>query len=298
MKVLVTGASGFIGRALVARLIGEGFEVDAWDRGGGPSAPALRRQRVDLLSSEPLPDPGPIPWGAAFHLAAHTVPGGAWSFKPVIENLSMTARLVEHLALHAPGCRTIVASSAHVYAPSPAALNEEAPVGPARPYGLSKQLCEDWVVSARQRLHVHIVRGFNQIGPNMSKGLLIPDVLERLAQKGSQAVPLSMKGRDDWKDFLDWRDAVDAYMLLLHVDAPSGSVWNLCSGRRTRVSSLIRTILTECKVEREIQFSDPGVEALLGDPSKLMRATGWAPRRDLNETVKAICNFESDSPTP
>ncbi len=120
----------------------------------------------------------------------------------------------------------------------------------------------------------------------MAAGLLIPDVLERMAKHDDG--PLIMNGRDDWKDFLDWRDAMDAYWRLLRIDAPSGSVWNLCSGRRTRVSSLVRNILDEQKVERDIRFTDPAVETLVGDPSKLMRATGWAPRHTLQDTVRAL----------
>lgn len=295
MKVLVTGASGFIGRALVARLLADGCAVDAWDRLRGPDAPGLHRSAVDLTGSAPLPAPEGGPWDAAFHLAADSVPGGAWTHHAVIGNLTMTARVIDHLSRHAPGCRTIVASSGLVYAPGAKPHDEASPLGPTRPYGLSKQLCEDWALSARERLQVMIVRPFNQIGPGMAPGLLVPDVLERVARGDAT---LGMQGRDDWKDFLDWRDAMQAYSLLLRVDAPSGSVWNLCSGRPVRVSSLVRCILAECGVEREIRFADPAVESVLGDPSKLAAATGWKPRHELHETVRAICAHQGHSPAP
>ena len=296
MKVLVVGASGFIGRALVDRLVAEGCTVDAWDRRGGHALPQVRRLAVDLLADAPLPAPEGSPWQAAFHLAAHALPGAVWTRGLVIENLAMTARVLEHLATHAPGCLTVVASSGHVYAPSDAPLTEESPTGPLRPYGLSKQLCENWTLSLRTRLRVQTVRAFNQIGPGMAAGLLIPDVLERMAKHDDG--PLIMNGRDDWKDFLDWRDAMDAYWRLLRIDAPSGSVWNLCSGRRTRVSSLVRNILDEQKVERDIRFTDPAVETLVGDPSKLMRATGWAPRHTLQDTVRALFAQTTTPHTP
>jgi len=296
MKVLVVGASGFIGRALVERLLAEGCTVDAWDRRGGPAAPRLRRVAIDLMAEKTLPLPDGAPWDVAFHLAAHALPGAAWNQGLVLENLAMTARVIDHLSTHAAGCLTIVASSGHVYAASDRPLAEHAPVAPLRPYGLSKQLCEDWALSARERLRVQIVRAFNQIGPGMAPGLLIPDVLALVARVGDGA--LTMKGRDDWKDFLDWRDAMDAYLLLMRTDAASGSVWNLCSGRPTRVSSLVRNLLAEQKVEREIRFADPDVETLVGDPSKLMRATGWAPRRDLHETVRAICAHQTTPHQP
>jgi len=293
MKVLVVGASGFIGRALVDRLLAEGFTVDAWDRRGGAVAPRLRRHAIDLLSDAPLPAPDGAPWDAVFHLAAHSVLSVPWTSALVLQNLAMTARVVEHVATHASGCRLILASSGQVYAASDQPLTEQSPLAPQHPYGLSKQLCEDWAQSARQRLQVQVVRPFNQIGPGMPSGLLIPDVLQRI---DTTTGVLAMKGRDDWKDFLDWRDAIDAYVLLLSTEAASGSVWNLCSGRRTRVSSLIRSILAERHIEREIRFADPRVETLLGDPGKLMRSTGWAPAHDLQDTVRAICAHPTANP--
>lgn len=286
MKILVVGGSGFVGRALVERLMLDGHEVEAWDRKGGSAAPGVQRYSVDLLGPALLPTPRGMPWDAAYHLAAHALPGAVWNRALVLENLAMASRMLEHLALHAPGCVVFLASSGQVYAPSDQPHVETAPLGPLRPYGLSKQLCEDWALSMRERLCVQIVRAFNQIGPGMARGLLIPDLLERLSVPGTQ---LSMSGRDDWKDFLDWRDAMDAYAHLLRQPGPSGSVWNLCSGRATRVSSLIRQILDERGDRREIRFADPAVETLIGHPGKLMQATGWAPRRTLLETVRTIC---------
>ena len=78
MRVLVVGTSGFIGSALVERLLAEGCTVDAWDRRGGRSAPGLRCVAVDLLGDASLPAPDGAPWDAAFHLAAHSLPSVAW----------------------------------------------------------------------------------------------------------------------------------------------------------------------------------------------------------------------------
>jgi nucleoside-diphosphate-sugar epimerase len=137
----------------------------------------------------------------------------------------------------------------------------------------------------RKALDIQIVRPFNQLGPGMPKGLLVPDLLERIACGES---PLRMRGRDDRKDFLDWRDAMDAYVALLGITAPSGSAWNFCSGREVRVSALVKAILAAMGLATDVHFADPSGEASLGDPSKLMAATGWRPRRSLDETIAAI----------
>ncbi|BDU69577.1 UDP-glucose 4-epimerase [Geothrix oryzae] len=285
MKVLVVGGSGFIGRALAARLLDAGHEVDIWDRVRGEEGPRLRCHAVDLLGDEDLPRPTGRPWDAAFHLAAYSVPGMAWTQDLIMANLRMTARVFDHLAEAAPGCRAIFTSSAFVYAPASHRIQETDPLGAVHPYALSKHLGETWALSHQQALKVFIVRPFNQVGPGMAAGLLVPELMERL--RGGEN-PIRMRGRDDIRDFLDWRDAMDAYLRLLEVDAPSGSIWNLCSGRATRVSELVRALLLACGREYPIAFADPAVESMVGDPSRLMAATGWAPSRSLQDTAEAI----------
>jgi len=285
MKVLVIGSSGFIGQALVSRLLAEGHEVEAWDRRLGESQPGLTMRRVDLLGTTPLPLPDGQPWEAAFHLAAHAVPGITWTRDLVMQNLTMTARVFDHLAEQVPGCRAIFASSAFVYAPKREPMREDAPLGSLHPYALSKQLGEAWALSRRNDLRVFVVRPFNQVGPGMPQGLLVPDLLERIRSGES---PIQMRGRNDLRDFLDWRDAMDAYLALLTVDAPSGRIWNLCSGRATSVSELIREVLDALHLSVEVRFADPAQEALVGDPTLLMDETGWRPRRNLQDTVTAI----------
>ena len=285
MNVLVIGSSGFIGQALVSRLLAEGHEVEAWDRRPGEAQAGLTVRTVDLLGPAPLPLPEGRPWDAAFHLAAHAVPGIAWTQALVMENLGMTARVFDHLAEHAPGCRAIFASSAFVYAPSPGPVREDAPLGAIHPYALSKQLGETWALSRRNDLRVFVVRPFNQVGPGMPPGLLLPDLLARI-QSGES--PLQMRGRNDIRDFLDWRDAMDAYLALLTVDAPSGRIWNLCSGRATPVASLIQEVLDALSLATDVRFADPAQTSLVGDPARLVEDASWRPRRSLRDTVAAI----------
>lgn len=285
LKILVIGSSGFIGQALIPRLLEVGQQVEAWSRRGGRTEGPLRSVAVDLLNAPALPVPQDGPWDAAFLLAAHAVPGQPWTSDLVMENLRMTSRALDHLADHAPGCRVLFTSSAQVYALAPGQRQETDAVAPLHPYGLSKQLSEDWAQSKRNALDLQIIRPFNQIGPGMPEGLLIPDLLAKLA---SGSPTIAMRGRDDTKDFLDWRDAMDAYLALLEVQAPSGSVWNLCSGREIRVSALIGELQAAAGDRREVTFADARNEALVGNPSKLMKATGWSARRTLADTSRAI----------
>lgn len=282
VRVLITGASGFIGRHMVPHLLSLGHEVEAWGRQELPSRSGLTRRVLDL-SKDPLPSPSATaPWDAAIHLAAHARPSLAWSVDLVIENLRLTARVLQHVADQAPGCRTILASSAHVYAPSTSPHRESDPVDPKAFYGLSKRLCEDWAVSMTNRLDLQVVRAFNQIGPGMPKGLLLPDLLAKLSTPGPT---LTMEGRNDTKDFLDIRDAVLAYEALLTVTAPSGSIWNLCSGTPISVAEFIQAVLSLRGLDRAVEFSSHESHRIVGDPSRIQDATGWKPQHDLKESL-------------
>ena len=84
MHVLVVGASGFVGRLLTQRLLDAGHSVEAWDRLPVEAQPGLEAYAVDLLGDAPLPEPTPQPWDAAFHLAAYSVPGMAWTEEQIM----------------------------------------------------------------------------------------------------------------------------------------------------------------------------------------------------------------------
>lgn len=273
MRVLITGATGFIGKHLVPHLLGLGHEVEGWARSGG-------NRSVDLLSQTPLPLGR---WDVVFHLAGHTRPNLDWDRDRVLENLAMTARVADHVAICSPGARFVLLSSGHIYAPADGPLSEADPIQPRGPYGLSKQLSESWAQSHTKDLNVIIVRAFNQLGPGMPPGLLLPDLITRIQEAKGK---LRMRGRDAIRDFLDVRDAVEAYGRLCEASLPSGAVFNLCSGEQTRVSELISEVQKSLGIFRAVTFEDTTSDTLIGSRAKLSEALGWTPRYALADTIR------------
>ncbi len=293
MKVLIVGATGFVGRNLAAHLSAEGHEVHGWGRTWPAPGPGALDRTVDLLASEPLPAP-PAGLNAVLVLAAESRPALVAQGSGAANNLRMVQRLLGHLAAHSPGSRVLVTSSGHVYGPGTAPRRESDPTTNQHPYALSKLQIEACALEHARELEIVLLRPFNQIGPGMAPGLLIPDLLERLRTSDG---PLAMRGQDAARDFLDIRDACRAYSVLLSADLTSGSLFNLCTGRATRVSELIHALLGVLGHQREVTFAQPGFSTLVGDPSAITTATGWRPNLGLEATASFLAEWIPDSAT-
>jgi len=139
MRVIVTGAAGFLGRALVARLQSNGDDVVATDReiGGAFAGDLLDRSLLDRLFADQT--------DAVVHLA--TVPGGAAETDRTLAwevNVAATRGLIEAAEPHRP--RFVFASSIAVFGDRLLAqVTDATPVAPYMLYGAHKVMMEEWI---------------------------------------------------------------------------------------------------------------------------------------------------------
>ena len=284
MRILVVGATGFIGSYLVRYLAGLGHEVEGWGRRA--AAPDFLRNYRSLDLTHPSAFQGiEGGWDAVYLLSAHSIPGAAWTEGMVLENLGMTGRFLEFISRACPGCRVVVGSSALVYGPAESRLTERDPMNPRSLYALSKVMSEDWAAFAAKSMDIQIARIFNQVGAGMPKGLLATDTLEKIRSGGDV---ISFSGSDTIRDYLDVRDGVEALGHLAGIQAAPGSIWNICSGEGCSVSGLGRILMDQLQVEKPVQFRHDTPDKLVGDPSKLQEATGWAPRHSLRDALARL----------
>jgi GDP-4-dehydro-6-deoxy-D-mannose reductase len=300
MKVLVTGADGFVGPHLVRRLIETGHEVLAGCRaGGGPVnrwlGPQWRNavQAIDLEITEPASVIAALREQpeAIVHLAAvayspdaQADPVQAWNV-----NVDGTAHLLRAAAEgRTPGSEgpvVVVASSAEVYGdgePRPR-LETDVP-RPRSVYGWSKvgaELAAGYAISA-WGLRVIVVRPFPAAGPGQTKRL-IPNWLAALRRgdkiEGDPTVV---------RDYIDVRDMAEAYLALLGSGRP-GETYNIAAGREVRFGELARKLGEMVGAEgRLVPPLKPraGLQHLVGDPRKLLQHTGWQPTIPLEQTLE------------
>ena len=103
---------------------------------------------------------------------------------------------------------------------------------------------------------------------------------------------------DPIRDLLDVRDVVEAYLLLLRSGRP-GEVYNVARGEGSSVRELFERLsaLVGVRVEPEVEPSlarAADIPHLVGDSTKLRHATGWAPSRSLEQTLRGLVDAEAD----
>jgi GDP-4-dehydro-6-deoxy-D-mannose reductase len=302
MRVLVTGANGFVGRYLCAALAARGHTVVAAGR------PQELGDSLPLDLQDPLSVRGVVDVACAdavAHLAAQTfIPAGIadpWYTHDV--NAGGTLRLLEAIraarSAGGPDPRILVAGSADVYGPQSAAaypLAETVPLRPANPYAASKVAAEAYAVAAAAAygLRTIVTRAFNHIGPGQDARFAVASFALQLARIAAGADPVLLVGNlDAERDFLDVRDVVAAYVLLLEGGGADGEVYNVAGGRSVAMKEILRQLVTIAHVGVEIRDSPArmrpsDVPRMLGDAAKLHAATGWEPSIALSATLRDV----------
>ena len=276
--VLVTGASGFIGRRLAARLEKEGLEVLRLSSAEGD----LRQEETWARSRGRSVD-------HVYHLAGRTYVPESW-VNPALffsTNVLGTANALEF-------CRQEKASltfaSAYVYGrPERLPVAESAPAKPDNPYAQSKYLAEQLCrfYSEHFSVPVGIARTFNVYGPGQSEKFLIPTVI-RQAREAPEIVVQDISPK---RDFVFVDDVVDA-LVRLGQHRPALAIYNIASGTSVSVRevvALVQRVLQTNKPIRELGASRQGeIQEVLGDAGRVRTELGWTPVVSLQNGISAI----------
>jgi nucleoside-diphosphate-sugar epimerase len=199
MRVLVTGAAGFLGTALVRTLLTRGHQVRALDRAASDE---LRALGAECLAGDAL-DPAVLRGAVSGQDAVVHLVGIRRSTDPAVflrVNAEGTRTALEACLAAAPGLsRFVLAGSRAAIAPSPEPVDETAPFAPAEPYGASKAEAERIAFSYADRLPVTVARPPRIMGPGDRENLLFFKIAEKgLAFGfGGAARPLSWIDVDD-----------------------------------------------------------------------------------------------------
>ncbi len=311
-KVLITGIAGFGGHYLAEHLREQGCTVLGLDhpdalpagRTVGTAAEVLSCDLTSLGADDLKDFLGRSTLAGVYHLAAIASVRLSWGSvqTTVGVNAGGTLNLMEALLRHRRLPPLLLVGSADQYgavAASRQPLGESTPCRPRSPYALSK-LWQEQLGHYYFGLHgwpVYMTRTFNHTGPRQRPNFVCADFARQVAliEAGRQAPVISVGNLRAVRDFLDVRDVVAAYRLILEKGRPAVP-YNVASGRKVRIADILKTLLGMSRVAIEVR-ADPermrpaDIAQQWGDPRRLRRATGWRPVRDLGETLADLLEY-------
>jgi GDP-4-dehydro-6-deoxy-D-mannose reductase len=285
---LVTGASGFVGRHLVAHLEAAGDAVVGVDR---------ETDGVDITDAEVLSRLfGEVRPTVVYHLAGWADVGGSWAHPVEAFRVNAEGTLNVLLAAAEIGVERVLAvSSADVYGivtPDELPLTEDSPLRPASPYAASKVAADYLGLQAWLGRHLPVirVRAFNHLGPGQTDKFVAPALASRIARaerEGGEV--LTVGDLSARRDFTDVRDVVRAYRLLVERGEP-GQVYNVCSGTDLAVQDLADQLVAQAKVPLRLEVDETllrpvELPVLRGSHDRLTAATGWQPEISISQTL-------------
>ena len=286
--VLVTGASGFAGRWMLRELADRGISAWAGVRrmgttNGVPETILDLEDPASVYSSLDKIRPKGI-----IHLAAMASPhlSNARPEAAYAVNFLGTERLLESCRVLGLAPRVLLVGSATVYgnvSPTEAPLSESRMVRPLDAYSLAKAAAEMLAPVYEKHFPVVVARSFNHTGPGQGTDFALPAFASQIAriEAGLQAPVIRVGDLSAQRDFLDVRDVVAAYALLLERGEAASTV-NVCSGTCRPISEWLDRLVSMARVpvRLEVDHSRVFVQSnpkLVGDNSRL-RAMGWEPR--------------------
>jgi GDP-4-dehydro-6-deoxy-D-mannose reductase len=298
MRVLVTGAAGFVGRYMcdyLARLENRP-EIIGTDVVDCTNKICDRFVQIDLSSANDLAN-----------LVAQTTPDYVIHFAGLFgsddmqqiyrANVLSTTSLLEAIRLHKSDAVIVMAGSAAEYGEITA---EQLPVietmscQPITAYGLSKLLATQVSLYYHRvyGLNVMIVRPFQLIGKGVTSRLApgaFADQFKRAISDGSNVIKVG--NLESSRDFLDVRDAVIAIWMLCQKPS-AGQIFNICSGKPVKMAELLRLMIAASGVNVEVEI-DPArirgacdVSVVYGSNQKINSHCDWKPKTTLTDCIK------------
>lgn len=292
-RVLVTGATGFIGSRVVPNLVRLGYEVHAVTRTAHASDGAVHWHPLDLF--DPIATDAlirAVEPTSLVHLAWITRHGMFWHADENQAWLEASVNLARVFSDNG-GRRMTVAGTCAEYDWSRSPMTEDGtPLRPGTPYGTAKAQAFERLSSLAEQRGLELAWGrvFFVFGPGEQAGRLVPSVACPLLD-GRQA---HVGAGSQRRDFLYVEDLGRA-LAMLHDSQVTGAV-NLASGRSVRVTEVVDLVARAAGRPDLIVHDRPPADGsepdeLVADVTKLREVVGFEPAWELGQAIEATVDW-------
>ena len=302
MDILITGGAGFIGSHMAGHCIARGHSVTIIDNLSTGLAENIPEGAAFLpldLSDPSFPDRlKDISVDIVVHLAAQS--SGEISFERPVYDLSTNTQgtlLLLRWAMEHSVKKFIYSSSMSVYGDGPdRPLKETDPLNPKSFYGVGKCASEHYIsIFQDMGLDTTIFRFFNVYGPGQNMKNLKQGMVSIFMAYIAQQQPILVKGPlDRFRDFVYIDDVISALDLGIENRSATGGIYNVCTGRKTTIRSLLDTIIGAYGFspgQYPVQEAAPTPRdqfGAYGDPAHIERHLHWKPNVNLEQGIERM----------
>ncbi len=310
-KILITGITGFMGSHQAEYLLKKGdVELYGITRNVNPIEEFEFKDRVTwyrgnmrLISfvedtlSKIKPD-------KIYHFAAYTLVGKSFDNPQYFfdVNIASQLNLLESIKKLKLNPRILICGSGDEYGlvlPNEIPIKETTPLRPSSPYSVSK-ITQDFLgyqYAKSYGMNIVISRAFSHTGARSNEYFAPSNFAKQIAliEKGLQPPIIKVGNLEAIRDFTDVGDTAEAYYLLMEKGQAS-EVYNICSEKGYKIREILDILLSFSKVKINIE-QDPSrmrpsdVPILIGDCSKLKKATGWEAKTPIEESLRELLDY-------
>ncbi len=310
MRILVTGADGFIGSHLTEELVKAGKQVRAFayynsfnSWGWLDTLPKEVLKEVEVFTGD-IRDPNGVREAMkgideVFHLAALiAIPFSYHSPDTYVDtNIKGTLNILQ-AARELNTSRVLVTSTSEVYGTARyVPIDEDHPYQGQSPYSATKigadRLAESFYKSFN--MPITIVRPFNTYGPRQSARAVIPTIITQLLSGKNE---IELGSLTPTRDFNYVRDTVNGFIEIAKSSRTIGEEINIATQREISIGQLaeelIRQINPSAKIicdEARLRPEKSEVNRLLGSNEKIKRLTGWVPKYSFEQGIAETIDF-------
>ncbi|HEY0322876.1 MAG TPA: NAD(P)-dependent oxidoreductase [Pyrinomonadaceae bacterium] len=287
-RVLLTGATGFIGRHCVPPLQARGFEIHAVSsnvRDDERALSGIHWKRANLLSRDEVAElMASVQPTHLLHFAWEVTPGKFWASVENLRWVQASLDLLQEFA-SAGGSRVVMAGTCAEYDWRYGYCSEHlTPLAPRTLYGVCKHSLQMMVAAVAEQLNVSTAWGrvFFLYGTHESPQRLVPQVIRGLLQRER----VGCTEGHQLRDFLYVEDVADAFVALL--DSETEGAVNIASGKPVAVREIVTRIAEQLGGRELVAFGalptpEDEPPLLVADTTRLNAEVGWKPAYNLDK---------------